>query len=438
MRITFSLFLFLFFCLWSNSQVVHTTDTLKRGWTTGFLPAVSFDPDLGVFYGIVINPFDFGNGSRYPDYMQSLLIQAAGYSRGSSEHYINYDSFTLFPGMRFMSGIKYIRNRTYPFYGFNGNSAIYNHRWEVTTDPEYRSRVFYRQDRRIIRLFANIQDTIAGTRFQWHAGFEFNSHKIDTVNTSRLNRRLDEDEQLPYSPTLYELYSGWGLVNEQERNGGNSTSLLIGLVYDTRNRLTNPDRGVFTEINLRWFPGFLGSRHFSGVNVGIIHRQYINLLDDRLTFACRIWYNASLWGDQPYYTRQLLTTFTGTEGLGGSETIRGILMQRIISKDFLLATLELRTRIFSFRFINQNWYLGSVTFMDGGRILEPIQINPSLVPWQALPDYLGPDDKSVHLSAGSGLKLVMNENFVLSAEYAVPFDRQDGRPGLYLGLNYMF
>jgi len=32
----------------------------------------------------------------------------------------------------------------------------------------------------------------------------------------------------------------------------------------------------------------------------------------------------------------------------------------------------------------------------------------------------------------------MNENFVLSTEYAVPFNSQDGTSGLYLGLNYQF
>jgi hypothetical protein len=77
-------------------------------------------------------------------------------------------------------------------------------------------------------------------------------------------------------------------------------------------------------------------------------------------------------------------------------------------------------------------------FMDAGRILSPIEINPSLVPWQVLPDYFTGDDKSIHKSAGGGLKLAMNENFVLSAEYALTFDQQDGRSGLYLGLNYLF
>ena len=420
------------------TQAVNETDSIKKGWNIGFLPAIAFDSDLGIYYGIIINPYDYGNGSRYPDYMQSVLLQVAGYSRGSSEHYIDYDSFTLIPGVRFLSGMKYVSNRTFPFYGFNGNSAVYNHSWEDTDDPAYRTRVFYRQDRRVVKLYANIQDTIGRSRFQWHAGIELNSYKTDRVNIEKLNRKLDEIDFLPDVLSLYEIYTSWGLIRESEKYGGLSSSLLAGIMYDSRNRLTNPDRGFYTEVNIRWMPSFLSREGFSGINVGVIHRQYVSLIRNRLTFAYRVWLNADLGGDQPYYTRQLLTTFAGTEGFGGSGTIRGVLMQRIIASDFLLLTGEFRSRLINFRFINQNWYIGAVAFMDAGRIIKPVHLDMSLVPPSALEDYFRQSDHSIHKSAGGGLKLAMNENFVLSAEYAVPFDPQDGRSGLYLGLNYLF
>ena len=53
-------------------------------------------------------------------------------------------------------------------------------------------------------------------------------------------------------------------------------------------------------------------------------------------------------------------------------------------------------------------------------------------------EYFRGADKTVHMTAGGGIKLAMNENFVLSAEFAKTFDPQDGKSGLYLGLNYMF
>jgi len=104
-----------------------------------------------------------------------------------------------------------------------------------------------------------------------------------------------------------------------------------------------------------------------------------------------------------------------------------------------MGTAELRTRLINFRFIRQNmWYLGAVFFTDAGRILKPFSLNTANVPSDLKPLYFGDIDKSIHATLGGGIKLVMNENFVLSAEYAVPFDPQDGISGLYLGLNYQF
>lgn len=428
--------LFLIFSINCFSQ--GRADSIKRGWNIGFLPAIAFDSDLGVFYGIIINPFDYGNGSRYPDYMQQILLQVAGYSRGSSEHYIDYDSFTLLPGVRFLSGIRYVGNQAYPFYGFNGNSAIYDHAQEVDGDPAYKSRIFYRQDRRFFQVYANIQDTIGKSRFQWHAGWEMENYDIDTVNITKLNGKLDAEDKLPHIPTLYELYTDWGIIRESEKNGGLMNSFLFGLLYDTRNRLTNPDKGIYTELNIRWMPSFMNKNHFSGLNLGLIHKQYLSVIKKRLTFAYRIWLNVNLGGDQPYYTRQLLTTFTASEGYGGFSTLRGVLMNRIVTSDFLLGNFELRSRLINFRFINQNWYLGAIAFMDAGRIIKPVRIDLNRVPGELISEYFKEADKSIHKSFGCGLKLAMNENFVLSAEYARPSDPQDGISGLYLGLKYLF
>ena len=113
-------------------------------------------------------------------------------------------------------------------------------------------------------------------------------------------------------------------------------------------------------------------------------------------------------------------------------------MQRIVAKEFILGTFELRSRIFNYRFISQNWYLGAIAFMDAGKIIRPYGPDLSGVDPGMINDFFGSRDKSVHKSFGGGLKMAMNENFVLSAEFAVPVQRQDGTFGLYLGLDYQF
>ena len=76
--------------------------------------------------------------------------------------------------------------------------------------------------------------------------------------------------------------------------------------------------------------------------------------------------------------------------------------------------------------------------MDAGRILKPVKIDLTNISTGFTSECFREDDKSIHKTFGGGLKLAMNENFVLSAEFAKPFDPQDGISGLYLGLNYLF
>lgn len=426
----------LFFSLSCFSQ--NAADSIKKGWNWGFLPAVAFDSDLGLFYGLIVQPFDYGDGSRYPDYFQTIRMQVARYSRGSSEHYADYETFSLIPRVRFLTGIRYVGNQAYPFYGFNGNAAYYDHAWEEDGNPAYKSRMFFRQDRKLFQFYANIQDTIGRSKIQWRAGWSMGKFNIDTVNITKLNNKLDEGEHLPHTPSLYEQYNDWGIIRDGEMNGGLSNSILLGLTFDSRNRLSNPDRGIYTELNLRWMPPFLSTSHYSGVNLGIIHKQYLNIIRNRLIFAYRLWLNMNLGGNQSYYTRQLLTTFSSTEGYGGAGTIRGILLNRIVTSDFLLTNFELRGRLINFRFIKQNWYFGAVGFMDAGRILRPIKIDMTNVPAASQSEYFRGPDKTIHYTLGGGIKLVMNENFILSAEFARAFDPQDGIWGQYLGLDYLF
>ena len=58
-------------------------------------------------------------------------------------------------------------------------------------------------------------------------------------------------------------------------------------------------------------------------------------------------------------------------------------------------------------------------------------------------DYFNFDRKAIyrpHLSAGLGLKIAMNDNFVLSVDWAVPFNKQDNASmaNLYVKMGYMF
>jgi len=48
-------------------------------------------------------------------------------------------------------------------------------------------------------------------------------------------------------------------------------------------------------------------------------------------------------------------------------------------------------------------------------------------------------DEGIHTSEGCGLKIIMNKNFIISAEAAKALDARDGdNLKVYIGFNYLF
>ena len=65
----------IFFSIPINAQeeapLSPPSDT-KSGLIPGGVPAVAYDEDVGFLYGIVLNFFHYGDGSRYPRYDHSF------------------------------------------------------------------------------------------------------------------------------------------------------------------------------------------------------------------------------------------------------------------------------------------------------------------------------------------------------------------------------
>ena len=65
---------------------VHSQDDstdIKTGWTFGALPAIAYDTDRGFKYGGLVNFFNYGNGSTYPDYLHSIYLEWSRTTKGS-------------------------------------------------------------------------------------------------------------------------------------------------------------------------------------------------------------------------------------------------------------------------------------------------------------------------------------------------------------------
>src|SRR5690606_17115959 len=101
----------------------------KKGWNFRALPAVTFSTDQGFQYGALVNLFDYGDGSIYPDYYHKIYVEASTFTKGSSILRVMYDSDYLIKGIRYAVDLSYMPDFAYDFYGFNGFASVYNKEW---------------------------------------------------------------------------------------------------------------------------------------------------------------------------------------------------------------------------------------------------------------------------------------------------------------------
>jgi len=129
---------------------------------------------------------------------------------------------------------------------------------------------------------------------------------------------------------------------------------------------------------------------------------------------------------------------TKPDGLGGARTIRGVLRDRITGDGVAFGNAELRWKFFKSVVMKQNLYLGLTAFMDGGMVVQDHKITPNTVPEDMKAFYFNQSSDRLHLSAGLGLRIAINDNFIISADYGFALDKQDGTNGLYLGIGNIF
>ncbi|MDZ7604010.1 MAG: hypothetical protein U5K79_00145 [Cyclobacteriaceae bacterium] len=100
-------------------------DSVKKGWTFGALPVVSYDTDVGFQYGALVNFFNYGDGSTYPEYLQSIYMEWSRTTKGSGVNRIYFDSKHTIPGIWLTADVSYLTEQSMQFFGFNGYDAVY-------------------------------------------------------------------------------------------------------------------------------------------------------------------------------------------------------------------------------------------------------------------------------------------------------------------------
>lgn len=425
------------------AQTEKKTELIKKNWNFGALPTITFDTDLGFQYGALVDIYNYGDGSRYPKYNHKLYFEVSRFTKGSGINRFYYDSDQLIKGLQTTFDLSYLSDQAYDFYGFNGYDAVYMADWADDTSDDYISRMFYKYDRKLFRFKGDIQGKLTGENLRWITGWNFQNFKVGSVNIDKLNKGKDDADKLPSTtdkPGLYEKYMQWGIISGDEVDGGFVPTFKGGIVVDTRDNQPNPMKGIWTEAVIEVAPQILGAES-SFSKLSLTHRQYFTLIPNNLSLVYRLAYQQTLGGKVPfYYQSQVITSMmTGatSEGLGGGSTIRGILRNRVVGDGVFYGNIEARWKFVRFNFIKNNFYLGLNGFTDFGRVTKKIAITTN--PTMGLPgNYLKKDAEKMHYSYGAGLIVAMNENFVIAMDYGMAADKQDGKSGFYMGLNYLF
>ena len=249
-----------------NVSYNENGEIIKTGVNLGPLPVVAFDADRGFQFGALLNLYDFGDGKNYPNPNSQWYFEASAYTKESSinsyKFIVNYDNKTLIPGVRMSICSGYYKDAALDFYGFNGYQSNYDmalvEQNILFSDDKAGEKLqnkydnkgklpkgFYRQGRDLIKVKADFTGEIL-KNFYWEAGYSFSWVKAQSFipegYTVFPGANLDEDY---IGTSLFDLYKDWGIISEDEADGGITSALKAGLMYDSRNVENNPTKGIW-------------------------------------------------------------------------------------------------------------------------------------------------------------------------------------------------
>ena len=436
-------------------------EIIKKGWNYGPLPVVGYNSDLGFQYGACVDIFNYGDGSKYPNYDFKINFELSTYTKGSSiiRSYSYWNN--IIPKGKLFADFGYFIDKKFDFFGFNGYAAPYykdiaanycavlnrsdNYPYYFDiSEPGMKESGFYALNRKQFRAVMSMQQQIGDVKNLYYGiGLGYYNYDFQRLNIKKYENQM----------TLYEMYCESGIIRDDEKSGGNVTQFKVGIIYDSKNYENDPTSGMYFEATLTAAPDFIDRHGYDHLAFTGVFHHYIPVVGDKLTFGYRLGTQNVIAGDIPFYammnTNLMFYKKIYTEAYGGSTTGRGINRNSVIGQGVAWLNAELRWRITNFKFINQNWCVAINPMFDAGMVTQTFRLEEQKKAMELLKDHMTGDwdedliysgkEESLHTSAGCGLKLIMNKNFVVSAEFAKALNKLDGE-GMraYIGFNYIF
>jgi outer membrane protein assembly factor BamA len=151
------------------------------------------------------------------------------------------------------------------------------------------------------------------------------------------------------------------------------------ITYDSRDKQQNPSKGIFTDVFLTYTAAFGEQKEFNNLKLNATFRHYVPIYKDYISFAYRVGVQLTTSEKSPFYLNsymnQMYMQRVLYEGLGGGNSLRGVLRNRILSNGFGFANAEFRFKVAKFKIKKENFYIGFNPFVDFGMVLQPYELN---------------------------------------------------------------
>ena len=440
-------------------QYNENGEIIKTGINYGPLPVVAFDADRGFQFGALLNLYNFGDGKNYPNPNSQWYFEASAYTKEASINsyklIVNYDNKTLIPGVRMSICTGYYKDSALDFYGFNGYQSNYIPMTELNDEGYFKylpdaageklmekgktPKGFYRFSRDLIKAKADFTGKIFDNLY-WEAGYNLSWMKTGSFTPNGYEVFAGNDFQ--HGTTLFDLYKAWGIIPEDQAEGGLTSAIRAGLMYDSRNIENNPTKGIWAEAHVIAAPKWLGTTdpHYKFCAT---MRQYVPIVPEKLTFAYRLAYQGTLGSTAPWYAMPFYTNMgpkADNDGFGGYRTVRGLMLNRVQGQDVGFYNIELRWRFIDFQLANQNIAFALSGFTDAAHVFKGYDLENKTGKYQDLYKKFIDTNKAdgFHGTAGGGLRFIMNQNFIVAFEYARCFNKQDGNGAFYINTGFLF
>ena len=467
MRYIFTLLLSTLMAVSALAQESSKQEIVKTGYNFGPLPAVAFDADKGFQLGALLNIYDFGDGSTYPNTRQQWYFEASFFTKGSQLFVVSYDNRFLIPGVRWSSTFTLTNDKAMDFYGFNGYMSYYDHAQVAAgKDKANHNDYIYTPKYRVNRLAMLFKSDFTGNIWEnklfWEAGYHLSYIKQgykdeQALNLEKINKNKEDYKMFPANETpVFDLYRRWGIISEDEAWGGWNSTVRLGLLFDTRDKEGAPSRGVWAEAHATLAPKWLGTTN-PYYRYSATFRHYLPIVkNDILTFAYRLNYEGTIGKTAPYYVLPFITVMGPSydrDGMGGYRTIRGLMRNRVQGLDVASYNAELRWRFVNFALWNQNIAFGLSAFSDGTMVTRNYDMS-----FKGEEQHRAEYDEYMartgnrsadrpHITVGAGLRFIMNQNFIVAFEYGLPVSKfskdeliknQDGDGAFYINTGFLF